>query len=271
MPTKTRTLTGKQLNFLWGVGARHSLYREDGKWYHQLREFPWALFDAHGYVVFGTREDYLDYSPYLHPKQHLHVSRGISAMPNYVRVTEAGHLQALSHQFIETAQQGSSHSSGGTRNRTQRTAKTPSAVDMPIGNREITRILSETYRIIRDTQISRWVKGVHEHRCQICGDTIKLNNGQFYAEAHHIKPVGEHHEGPDVVENVICVCPKHHVLLDYGVVSLNKPELHTVPLHDIRDEYVEYYNAEIFAKAYKQAGPRLKRDRSRARASNAHR
>jgi hypothetical protein len=35
-----KRITGKILNEAWQVGAKHALYREDGKWYHQLRDFP---------------------------------------------------------------------------------------------------------------------------------------------------------------------------------------------------------------------------------------
>jgi 5-methylcytosine-specific restriction protein A len=78
---KLRNLDGKYLNDLWGVGANHALYREDGKWYHQLEDFPGALFDANGYIVFETEEDYLA-SPYLQIQKDLHIPNGISSIPN---------------------------------------------------------------------------------------------------------------------------------------------------------------------------------------------
>jgi glycosidase len=59
-----RRTTGRVLNKLWRVDAAHALYLEDGKWYHHLERFPGALFDFNGYVLFRTREDYLN-SPYL--------------------------------------------------------------------------------------------------------------------------------------------------------------------------------------------------------------
>ena len=48
---------GSELNKKWGVGARHSLYRESGDWYHVPKRFPAALFDAHGYIRFETEAD----------------------------------------------------------------------------------------------------------------------------------------------------------------------------------------------------------------------
>ncbi len=51
MPKK---LTGKDLNEWWGTGAKHALYSEQGKWYHQLTDFPGVLFDGNGYILFET-------------------------------------------------------------------------------------------------------------------------------------------------------------------------------------------------------------------------
>lgn len=234
-----QNLTGKHLNELWGVGAMHALYREDGMWYHQLLEFPGALFDANGYVLFETEKAYLE-SPYLQIQQDVHVPGGISAMPDYVRVTEYGQLQAFSHQIKETAER---HQKGRPKKHPPYAAIAPIAIDMPQGNEEISRAWSQTYRIIRDTKVSKWVKYLHGYRCQLCGETIELPDGQFYAEAHHLQPLGEPHKGPDVVENVICVCPTDHVLLDYGAISLDRSQLQMIPGHDINQAYIAYHNS----------------------------
>jgi 5-methylcytosine-specific restriction protein A len=50
-------VTGRQLNAAWRVAAQHALYRKDGTWYHLLKHFPGALFDAHGYVLFENKSD----------------------------------------------------------------------------------------------------------------------------------------------------------------------------------------------------------------------
>jgi hypothetical protein len=78
-------LTGRQLNDLWKVGARHALYHHEGRWYHQLRDFPGAFFDYNGYVLFETREDYLR-APQLRITQDVYVPDSISSMSTYVRV-----------------------------------------------------------------------------------------------------------------------------------------------------------------------------------------
>jgi hypothetical protein len=77
-------VTGKQLNRKWKVGAKHALYRESGDWYHCLDNFPGALFDRYGYVLFDTQNEFLS-SPYLQIGERVHVPGGISQIPGYVR------------------------------------------------------------------------------------------------------------------------------------------------------------------------------------------
>lgn len=79
-----RRIYGRDLNQQWEVGARHALYHKDGNYYEHLRDFPGALFDAYGYVVFETEHAYLT-SPYLQRGEQLHVPGGISSLPGYVR------------------------------------------------------------------------------------------------------------------------------------------------------------------------------------------
>jgi len=64
------------------------------------------------------------------------------------------------------------------------------------------RVLTTTSRIIRDTEISRRVKSLHGYKCQIltCEQFILLPDGARYAEGHHIQPLGEPHNGPDIME-----------------------------------------------------------------------
>lgn len=103
-------------------------------------------------------------------------------------------------------------------------------------------------RIIRDTEISKKIKELHNCQCQICGESLELADNKFYAEAHHIKPLGSLHNGPDIAANLICVCPKHHVLLDYGAIDLNIKEIAISDDHQIAEEYITYHNDKIWGK-----------------------
>ena len=104
------------------------------------------------------------------------------------------------------------------------------------------------YRIIRDTTLARRVKAMHGFECQICGLSIELPGGSRYAEAHHIQPLGKPHDGPDVLENILCVCPNHHAELDYGVLKLRLDLIRQREVHAPAAQYVDYHNLVIHGK-----------------------
>jgi hypothetical protein len=108
------------------------------------------------------------------------------------------------------------------------------------------RVAITTYRILRDTDLARQIKALHEYRCQICGHTIQLADGSFYAEAHHVRPLGKPHNGPDTMGNIICVCPNHHAELDYGVMPLPATGRDDSSDHAIEKQYVDYHNRVIY-------------------------
>lgn len=77
----------------------------------------------------------------------------------------------------------------------------------------------EYARIVRDTEVSMAVKRLHDFRCQVCGIRLETPAGP-YAECAHIRPLGSPHNGPDVIGNVLCLCPNHHVLFDNGAFTI---------------------------------------------------
>jgi hypothetical protein len=120
--------------------------------------------------------------------------------------------------------------------------ETPQAADFP---QPPERQQITTYRILRDSNLARRVKLLHEFQCQFCGYSIVLPDGSRYAEAHHIRPLGDPHSGPDVIENIACLCPNHHAELDYGVRTLASEDLRVVPGHSVGDIYLRYHNEVI--------------------------
>lgn len=101
-------------------------------------------------------------------------------------------------------------------------------------------------RIIRDTTLSNAIKSIHKNKCQICGETITLDSEKTYSEGHHIVPLGAPHNGPDVAENIIVLCPNHHVMCDFGAIEIRISELYKHPKHSISIEYVNYHNRNIY-------------------------
>jgi hypothetical protein len=122
----------------------------------------------------------------------------------------------------------------------------PIAVDIhePPGRVEVT-----THRVIRDTLLARRVKQLHNFECQLCGHTIQLADGGRYAEAHHIQPLGEPHNGPDVLDNIVCLCPNHHVALDFGTMLLALKDLRGVQGHTVGEVYIKYHNEHVRREA----------------------
>lgn len=122
-------------------------------------------------------------------------------------------------------------------------ARTPVAPDTEPPPPE--RVFTETYRILRDTELARRIKKLHNNHCQLCGMTITLADRSRYSEAHHIRPLGAPHNGPDVPENIIVLCPNHHVQCDYGVVELQRIGIKSRAGHVISQLYLDYHNTKI--------------------------
>ena len=114
-----------------------------------------------------------------------------------------------------------------------------------LGNDNYSRVKTEIYRIIRDTELSKKIKSLYDNKCQICGNQLQLN-GKSYSEAHHIKPLGKFN-GPDKFDNLIVVCPNCHVKLDYGAIKIEMDKIKEKK-HLIAQEYIDFHNQELFGK-----------------------
>ncbi len=123
--------------------------------------------------------------------------------------------------------------------------ETPTAVDLPTGAEEPGRGYFLTYRVLRDTPLARKIKLLHKDRCQICGEVVSLGDGRTYSEAHHLIPLGAPHHGPDTAENIIVLCPNHHVLCDYGAIKLSSVGILSIKGHEISQRSIAYHNEKI--------------------------
>lgn len=126
--------------------------------------------------------------------------------------------------------------------------KAPSPPSLPRGTTETERRSMTTQRVVRQTAVSNAVKRLYDYTCQFCATRITIPTGG-YAEAAHIKPLGRPHDGPDIPENVLCLCANCHVLFDRGAVGvapdgslINAPgEIRVSSKHQIGFEYLEYH------------------------------
>jgi putative restriction endonuclease len=116
------------------------------------------------------------------------------------------------------------------------------------GNQTPSRKETTILRVVRDTKQAKKIKQLYEYRCQVCNIILEGSAGP-YAEAAHIKPLGSPHNGPDTFDNLLCLCPNHHVLFDTGGFVVDEKmnlvgldgELTVHPEHKINNEYVQYH------------------------------
>ncbi|GAA2723828.1 MULTISPECIES: YDG/SRA domain-containing protein [Streptomyces] len=124
---------------------------------------------------------------------------------------------------------------------------------LPTGNDAPGRRVTSTQRVVRSTAVANTVKRLYDYACQVCGTRIETPTGA-YSEAAHIRPLGRPHNGPDTPENVLCLCPNHHVAFDFGMLTIDPGgtvvehgsqqrtyELRLHPQHAIAAEHLAYH------------------------------
>ncbi|WP_338417016.1 HNH endonuclease [Halobacterium salinarum] len=125
---------------------------------------------------------------------------------------------------------------------------------------EVGRYQTVVSRQNRNQKLVEELKQMYSNRCQLCGDRRARQDGTGYSEVHHVKPLGQPHDGLDKRKNMIVVCPNHHADFDNGVLTVD-PEtkeishpydrtvdectLATNETHEIDDLYLEYHNNQI--------------------------
>ncbi|RSN66266.1 hypothetical protein DMH08_16730 [Actinomadura sp. WAC 06369] len=119
----------------------------------------------------------------------------------------------------------------------------------------VERRLATIQRMRRNVEVVRKVKGWHGNRCQVCRQTVDLPSGPS-SQVAHIRGLGVPHNGPDVVENALCLCPNDHLRFDNGAIYLTDDlrivdalttnigeQIHVHPAHRIAIEHVRYHRS----------------------------
>lgn len=102
-------------------------------------------------------------------------------------------------------------------------------------------------RIIRDTKITRELKILYDNTCQICGKSILLRDRK-YSEAHHLRPLGQEHNGSDTKGNIIILCPNHHVEFDYCIIAIDSKSMKIIHM----DSGNQWHNKTIYVHSKHQ-------------------
>jgi predicted restriction endonuclease len=105
--------------------------------------------------------------------------------------------------------------------------------------------MREINQINRNQRIASALKQLYDFKCQICHIAIMIDSNKYYIEVHHLKPLGIPHNGPDIIENMIVVCPNCHVKLDYKALELDLNNLIMKEPHKIQEQFVDYQNKKI--------------------------
>ncbi|MFE7462735.1 HNH endonuclease [Streptomyces sp. NPDC057499] len=117
------------------------------------------------------------------------------------------------------------------------------------------RRATNTSRIVRDVGLANKVKEMHSDHCQVCGTQLAKRFGT-YSEAAHIRGLGQPHNGPDELANLLVLCPNHHVQFDtlaiyidpHGIVRAttdgsHRGVLRRLPKHHISEVHLRYHRA----------------------------
>lgn len=182
-----------RLNDAWGVGAVQVRYSDDGHWYATLARFPAALFDAHGYVLFMTEEEYRT-SPYISVGKQVSIPKpGISAIPGYVRVADSDESPSLDVDI---------HTVAATEGRQ--------------------RLVLHLQRERNQTVVRNKKKQAASLDCEVCGFSFHRVYGSAasdYCEVHHLLPLSEvDNDRQTRMEDLAILCANCH-----RVVHLNNP------------------------------------------------
>ena len=125
----------------------------------------------------------------------------------------------------------------------------------PSKNKRPDRVEQTVSRIIRDTKLSKEIKAMHGYACQVCGNQI-LEPGGYYAEAAHIRALGRPHDGPDTADNILCLCPNHHVMFDRGTIWIDEDfivqptgtQLLGLDVNPLSQRHIEYHRDQIIVE-----------------------
>lgn len=118
---------------------------------------------------------------------------------------------------------------------------------------------------LRDTFLAAHMKRRYANTCQVCRKGVPLWEKIRYCEAHHLRPLGSPHFGPDVLGNIIVLCPNHHVMFDRGAATIipdtlevrhhvdgvfpKHSRIYVQSWHILNVKYLDYHHRCVFERA----------------------
>ena len=115
-------------------------------------------------------------------------------------------------------------------------------------------------RLNRNIRLREKVKEIYEFRCQVCNILLRKPGGAIAIGAH-IKGLGRPHNGPDILGNMLCLCPNHHDQFDAlsfyiepvnleinGLDGFKGSKLFVQKHHKLVSEFLEYHKQQFINK-----------------------
>ncbi|MFF2844360.1 YDG/SRA domain-containing protein [Paenarthrobacter sp. NPDC057981] len=126
-------------------------------------------------------------------------------------------------------------------------------------------------QIIRDYGVAESVKRLYDNTCQMCSTRLVTAAGP-YSQGAHIRPLGIPHNGPDTLENILCLCPNCHALFDGHALTVQPDgtvmnlgiatgKLRVAESHGLNYEHLAYQ--EQFSAAKSARATTARRDTGR--------
>ncbi len=124
----------------------------------------------------------------------------------------------------------------------------------------VERVKTQVNRLNRNISLSEKVKEIYNYRCQICNVFLKSPQGGIVIGAH-IKGLGKPHNGPDVIENMMSLCPNHHSQFDMfsfyidpitlkiiGLENYEGKKINISKKHKIEKDFLAHHQSEYYKK-----------------------
>ncbi|WP_440005870.1 HNH endonuclease [Halomicrococcus sp. SG-WS-1] len=133
-----------------------------------------------------------------------------------------------------------------------------SVTELPGGSETTQRREAVREEVVRDEALVNDIKSMYDDRCQICGEKRLQGPEKGYSEVHHLMPLGD--DGPDIPENVVVLCPNHHIDFESGMLSIDPEtfeishrydhdvdgrELLLKDGHEVGGGYINYHNQVV--------------------------
>jgi putative restriction endonuclease len=117
----------------------------------------------------------------------------------------------------------------------------------PSGNVNPDRRERRSRSLVRDQANVDWIKSLYDNACQVCRIQLMTDAGAISIGAH-IQGLGKPHDGPDVVENMLCLCHNCHAIFDSGAFYINDDLKSITWLHQPNGAATSFHSTELFSK-----------------------